>query len=162
MEDFYRTQRRRFGYLMDGDEPAGGVWNLDQENREPLPRGPHVWPEPAQDRLRTRSHVLARERGQGVLGLGPDGFRHARRHEVHHGDRRPMPVGERVRDPQRELRVGAAADRDEDPADVLRPALLDDGDVARRVADGLVDRGRDDGRAGIAGAARTCRPSRRS
>lgn len=38
MEDFYRWQRRRLGYLMDGDEPAGGVWNLDAENREPPPK----------------------------------------------------------------------------------------------------------------------------
>lgn len=28
MEDFYRMQRRRLGYLMDGDEPAGGAWKF--------------------------------------------------------------------------------------------------------------------------------------
>ena len=39
MEDFYREQRRRFGILMDGAEPAGGRWNLDAENREPPPKG---------------------------------------------------------------------------------------------------------------------------
>lgn len=39
MEDFYRWQRRRLGYLMDGDEPVGGRWNLDHENREPPPKG---------------------------------------------------------------------------------------------------------------------------
>lgn len=33
MEDFYRWQRRRLGYLMDGDEPVGGRWNFDTENR---------------------------------------------------------------------------------------------------------------------------------
>ena len=33
MEDFYRGRRRRFDLLMDGDEPAGGKWNLDAENR---------------------------------------------------------------------------------------------------------------------------------
>ncbi len=38
MEDFYRWQRRRLGVLMDGDEPAGGQWNLDAENRRPPPR----------------------------------------------------------------------------------------------------------------------------
>ena len=27
MEDFYRWQRVRLGYLMDGDQPAGGRWN---------------------------------------------------------------------------------------------------------------------------------------
>ena len=37
MEDFYRGQRRRTGLLMDGDEPAGGRWNFDPENRRPAP-----------------------------------------------------------------------------------------------------------------------------
>jgi deoxyribodipyrimidine photolyase-related protein len=39
MESFYRFQRRRYGLLMDGTEPAGGHWNFDRENREPPPRG---------------------------------------------------------------------------------------------------------------------------
>ena len=38
MEDFYRWQRQRLGVLMDGDEPAGGRWNFDRENRDPAPR----------------------------------------------------------------------------------------------------------------------------
>lgn len=40
MEDFYRDNRRRYDVLMDGAEPAGGVWNLDHENREPPPKRP--------------------------------------------------------------------------------------------------------------------------
>ncbi|MCW1957652.1 MAG: cryptochrome/photolyase family protein, partial [Mycobacterium sp.] len=39
MEDFYREQRRRFGVLMDGDQPVGGRWNFDTDNREPPPKG---------------------------------------------------------------------------------------------------------------------------
>jgi deoxyribodipyrimidine photolyase-related protein len=39
MEEFYRQQRRRHGLLMEGDEPVGGRWNLDADNREPPPRG---------------------------------------------------------------------------------------------------------------------------
>ncbi|MDF9807280.1 deoxyribodipyrimidine photolyase-like uncharacterized protein [Streptomyces sp. HB372] len=39
MEGFYRWVRRRHELLMDGDEPAGGTWNLDHDNREPPPRG---------------------------------------------------------------------------------------------------------------------------
>ena len=35
MEWFYRDMRRRTGLLMDGDEPAGGRWNFDKENRKP-------------------------------------------------------------------------------------------------------------------------------
>lgn len=33
METFYRKVRARVGALMDGDEPVGGSWNLDAENR---------------------------------------------------------------------------------------------------------------------------------
>jgi deoxyribodipyrimidine photolyase-related protein len=38
MEGFYRSQRRRLELLMNGDEPLGGRWNFDAENREPPPR----------------------------------------------------------------------------------------------------------------------------
>jgi deoxyribodipyrimidine photolyase-related protein len=33
MEDFYRWRRRETGWLMEGEEPVGGRWNLDSENR---------------------------------------------------------------------------------------------------------------------------------
>ena len=39
MEFFYREMRRRTGLLMEGDEPAGGRWNFDSENRKALPAG---------------------------------------------------------------------------------------------------------------------------
>jgi deoxyribodipyrimidine photolyase-related protein len=39
LEDFYRSQRRRFDVLMEAGEPAGGKWNYDHENREPPPKG---------------------------------------------------------------------------------------------------------------------------
>ena len=48
MEYFYRDWRRRTGLLMDGDEPAGGRWNFDKDNRRPakadllMPR-PHAF-----------------------------------------------------------------------------------------------------------------------
>jgi deoxyribodipyrimidine photolyase-related protein len=34
MEYFYREQRRRHDVLMQGNEPAGGQWNFDADNRE--------------------------------------------------------------------------------------------------------------------------------
>ncbi|MEO3476598.1 cryptochrome/photolyase family protein [Phaeobacter sp. CAU 1743] len=34
MEYFYRKMRRKTGLLMEGDNPAGGKWNYDQENRK--------------------------------------------------------------------------------------------------------------------------------
>lgn len=33
MEHFYRLMRRKTGLLMDDDQPAGGKWNFDTENR---------------------------------------------------------------------------------------------------------------------------------
>jgi len=33
MEYFYREMRRRYNILMDDDQPAGGSWNYDKENR---------------------------------------------------------------------------------------------------------------------------------
>jgi deoxyribodipyrimidine photolyase-related protein len=39
LETFYRAMRRRFGLLMEGDQPLGGRWNFDADNRKPLPKG---------------------------------------------------------------------------------------------------------------------------
>jgi deoxyribodipyrimidine photolyase-related protein len=39
METFYRRMRQKLNVLMEGDEPVGGSWNLDQENRKPAPKG---------------------------------------------------------------------------------------------------------------------------
>ena len=39
MADFYRWQRRRHDVLMAGDEPVGGRWSFDEENRRKLPKG---------------------------------------------------------------------------------------------------------------------------
>lgn len=35
METFYREGRKQFQILMDGDDPVGGEWNFDKENRKP-------------------------------------------------------------------------------------------------------------------------------
>ncbi|MDD9731854.1 cryptochrome/photolyase family protein [Mameliella sp. AT18] len=37
MEYFYREMRRKTGLLMEGDDPAGGQWNFDHDNRKPAP-----------------------------------------------------------------------------------------------------------------------------
>ena len=48
MENFYRSMRKHFDLLMEpGGTPTGGVWNLDKENRRPLPRGQVFPPRPS-------------------------------------------------------------------------------------------------------------------
>ncbi len=69
MEWFYREMRRRTGLLMDGDQPAGGRWNFDAENRRRLPagmRGPR--------RRRFAPDAVAREAIADVERLYPDHF----------------------------------------------------------------------------------------
>lgn len=39
MEFFYREMRRKYTILMEGDEPVGGKWNYDSENRKPPRNG---------------------------------------------------------------------------------------------------------------------------
>ncbi|MGI9501689.1 MAG: cryptochrome/photolyase family protein, partial [Geminicoccaceae bacterium] len=46
MEYFYREMRKKTGLLMDGDEPEGGRWNYDSENRKPADNDLFM-PEPA-------------------------------------------------------------------------------------------------------------------
>jgi deoxyribodipyrimidine photolyase-related protein len=73
MEDFYRWQRRRLGYLMDGDEPAGGRWNFDHDNREPPPRDGRSWPEPLRSPLDAIDRQVLDELPAGCRGAPPDG-----------------------------------------------------------------------------------------
>ncbi|MFZ9698015.1 MAG: cryptochrome/photolyase family protein [Ilumatobacteraceae bacterium] len=75
LEDFYRHQRTSLGVLMDGDEPAGGRWNFDDENREPPPRDGHDrWSTPLVDELDDIDHRViddvASHAGSGSLPVG--------------------------------------------------------------------------------------------
>jgi deoxyribodipyrimidine photolyase-related protein len=45
MEYFYREMRRKTGLLMEGDEPTGGQWNFDADNRKGPP-GALIMPAP--------------------------------------------------------------------------------------------------------------------
>ena len=38
MADFYKFQRRKFDVLMDGDDPVGGKWSFDEDNRKKVPK----------------------------------------------------------------------------------------------------------------------------
>ena len=47
MEYFYREMRERHRVLMEGEQPAGGQWNFDADNREAFGReGPGLLPAP--------------------------------------------------------------------------------------------------------------------
>ncbi|MCI3223778.1 cryptochrome/photolyase family protein [Streptomyces sp. NP-1717] len=82
LEGFYRWVRGRHDLLMDGDEPAGGRWNLDHDNREPPPRGRETldvrgpW-RPREDSIDEEvRHDLDRwERDGAVSFVGRDGPR---------------------------------------------------------------------------------------
>ena len=43
MENFYRAQRVRLNFLVEGGKPTGGAWNFDKENRLPPPKN-YEWP----------------------------------------------------------------------------------------------------------------------
>ncbi|NJP68432.1 cryptochrome/photolyase family protein [Streptomyces spiramenti] len=83
MEDFYRDVRRDHELLLDGDDqPAGGRWNYDHDNREPPPRGarvlgaPRPWLAEEDDIDAEVRHDLDRwERDGQVSFVGEDGPR---------------------------------------------------------------------------------------
>ena len=74
MEDFYRQQRQRLGYLMDGDQPVGGRWNYDAENREPPPRDGRDWPEPVADELDDVDFEVLAGLPSTAFGADPEGW----------------------------------------------------------------------------------------
>ncbi len=82
MEDFYRWQRRRLGYLMEptpdgGDpqraEPVTGRWNYDDENRERPPKTGNPWPEPQRSRLDDLDRDVLADLPDACWGAEPDG-----------------------------------------------------------------------------------------
>ncbi len=73
MESFYRWQRTRLGILMDDDEPAGGRWNFDEENREPPPRDGR-WPEPLRFALDEVDEAALAAAGDDAFGAPPTGW----------------------------------------------------------------------------------------
>jgi len=74
MEDFYRWHRGALGYLMDGDQPAGGQWNFDHDNREPPPTDGRDWPRPQQSRLDDLDADVVDGLPPGTWGRDPVGW----------------------------------------------------------------------------------------
>jgi deoxyribodipyrimidine photolyase-related protein len=81
MEDFYRNARLRHGLLMDGDEPAGGKWNLDHDNREPPPKTDRLavqepyWPTEDEIDQQVRADLDRWQADDGIEFVGDDGPR---------------------------------------------------------------------------------------
>lgn len=69
MEFFYREMRRKTGWLMDGDEPLGGQWNYDAENRKALPKNARI-----PSRRRFEPDAITREVLDLVAKKFPDHF----------------------------------------------------------------------------------------
>ncbi|MEM6588116.1 MAG: cryptochrome/photolyase family protein [Pseudomonadota bacterium] len=38
MAEYYKYQRKRLGVMMEGDEPQGGQWSFDEDNRKKVPK----------------------------------------------------------------------------------------------------------------------------
>lgn len=70
MEYFYRELRKETGLLMEGDEPAGGAWNFDKENRKRLPQdaSPPKLPRFEPDETTSDVIALVAERFAGHFG----------------------------------------------------------------------------------------------
>jgi deoxyribodipyrimidine photolyase-related protein len=75
LETFYRTMRRKTGLLMRDDEPVGGQWNYDADNRKAPLKG-MVYPQP----LRFEPDAITRE----VLDLVAERF------DTHFGSLEPF------------------------------------------------------------------------
>jgi deoxyribodipyrimidine photolyase-related protein len=73
MEHFYRWQRSRLGYLMDGDEPVTGRWNYDEDNRQRPPRSATPWPQPPRAALDDIDRAVVAELRGHCWGAEPDG-----------------------------------------------------------------------------------------
>lgn len=69
MEYFYREMRKRYSILMEGEEPVGGQWNYDAENRK-FPKDDLDIPKPYYNQV----DDITRQVIESVAALFPDHF----------------------------------------------------------------------------------------
>lgn len=70
MEYFYRDMRKKYSILMDKEEPVGGCWNYDSENRKPPENGLNI-PKPyfnSKNQITTEVIKLVNERFSNHFG----------------------------------------------------------------------------------------------
>ena len=113
------------------DHEAGPIGLVDEGGRDAAALD--------ERRLRAPVRVQPDECGQRPFRLGADDRIDARGHDVEGFDFGTQTAAQGVREAEGQLGMRAAAYRDQDPADVIDAALLDHRDVARRLADDLVD-----------------------
>ncbi|MEV4625169.1 cryptochrome/photolyase family protein [Micromonospora sp. NPDC049523] len=81
LDDFYRHARRQHRVLLDGDEPVGGRWSLDADNRQPPPKDSEgldvpLPPLPQEDDIDAEvRYDLDRWAAEGIRFVGRDGPR---------------------------------------------------------------------------------------
>jgi deoxyribodipyrimidine photolyase-related protein len=73
MEDFYRWQRTEHHVLMDGDQPLGGQWNFDHDNRKKPPKDGRAWPEITRFELDDIDQAVLADLPSDLWGSDPDG-----------------------------------------------------------------------------------------
>jgi deoxyribodipyrimidine photolyase-related protein len=74
METFYRARRQQLGFLMEDDQPCGGRWNFDADNREPPPKEDPGWAEPVVSKLDAADQQLLDESADSSIGAPPTGL----------------------------------------------------------------------------------------
>ncbi len=128
MEYFYREMRRKTGLLRDGDEPEGGRWNFDSENRKPAKSDLFI-PEP----LRFAPDAITRD----VLDLVSERFSN------HFGDLEPFWFAVTRHDAEKQLRhflkTGLAQFGDYQDAMLLSEPFLYHSILSLYINCGLID-----------------------
>jgi len=75
MENFYRLMRQKTGILMQADQPIGGRWNFDHDNRKPANNNVHFPPRPTLPRSQITQQVIALVKKQFPDHMGdPENF----------------------------------------------------------------------------------------
>ena len=54
MAVFYKETRKKMNILMNGEDPVGGKWSFDEDNRKKLPKGTII---PALPKINETSHT---------------------------------------------------------------------------------------------------------
>ncbi|WP_158797986.1 cryptochrome/photolyase family protein [Pedobacter sp. L105] len=75
MENFYREMRKKHKVLMEGQEPVGGKWNFDEENRKKLPKNHKPYAPLLFDNNISSQYERIREAGITTIGyIDPEKF----------------------------------------------------------------------------------------